>query len=48
MSKTDLSGYAVTTRYPGETEAIGEDEYRRAVQLAEQVVRWAESVVRGA
>lgn len=44
----DLSGYAVTTRYPGETEAIREDEYRRAVQLAEQVVRWAESVVRGA
>jgi len=43
-----LSEYAVTTRYPKAAHPVDEVEYRQAIQLAEGVVRWAESVVRGA
>jgi HEPN domain-containing protein len=43
-----LSEYAVVTRYPGGRVPVDEDEYRRAAALAEQVVRWAESVIHGA
>ncbi|MGH7265116.1 MAG: HEPN domain-containing protein [Candidatus Rokuibacteriota bacterium] len=48
-----LSEYAVVSRYPVSEEPVdpvrpvGEEEYRRAVELAESVVRWAEGVVRG-
>jgi HEPN domain-containing protein len=41
-----LSEFAVVTRYPGGRVPVDEDEYRRAVALAEQVVRWAERVIR--
>jgi HEPN domain-containing protein len=44
----DLSDYAVWTRYPTDESPVDEAEYRRALELAEQVVRWAESVIRGA
>ena len=40
-----LTRYAVTTRYVGLTEDVTEDEYREAVDLAERVLRWAESIV---
>ncbi len=40
-----LSDYATHTRYPGPAEAVTEEEWRQAVQLAEQVVQWAEGVV---
>jgi HEPN domain-containing protein len=43
-----LSNYAVSTRYPSPEEPVTEDEWREAVELAEQVVRWAESVIRAA
>jgi HEPN domain-containing protein len=43
-----LSEYAVTTRYPKAARPVDEAEYKQALQLAERVVRWAESVVRGA
>lgn len=43
-----LSEYAVTTRYPRAAHPVDEAEYQQALQLAERVVRWAESVVRGA
>ncbi len=42
-----LSDYAVTTRYPGAPRPVDEAEYRQALDLAERVVRWAESVVHG-
>jgi HEPN domain-containing protein len=37
-----LTQFAVETRYPGAAPAVGETEYREAVRLAEEVVRWAE------
>ncbi len=40
-----LSQYAVTTRYPGPA-ALTRDHYTEAVDLAERVVRWAESLVK--
>lgn len=49
----DLSDYAVDARYPVEDEPVdpvqpvGEEEYRRAVAVADDVVRWAEGVMRG-
>lgn len=39
-----LSHYAFATRYPGDIEEVTEEEYHRAVVLAERVVRWAEQL----
>ncbi len=41
-----LTDYAVTTRYPGENEAVGQDELQEAIHLARAVIRWAESQIR--
>lgn len=40
-----LTEYAVDTRYPGLSEDVTEDEYLEAVELAERVFRWAETLV---
>ena len=40
-----LTDYAVISRYPGDLEAIDEEEYQRAVNLAKSVVEWAESLI---
>jgi HEPN domain-containing protein len=40
-----LSGYGAVTRYPGQAVPVDEAEHRRAVELAEQVLRWAEGEV---
>lgn len=40
-----LSDYAVTTRYPGDWEPVGEDEYRQALAHAEEVWNWVVSVI---
>ena len=40
-----LTQYALETRYPGEGEPVDEEEYRRALELAEAVVHWAEEVL---
>jgi HEPN domain-containing protein len=40
-----LSQYAFATRYPGDLEEVTEEEYYRAITLAEQVVHWAESLL---
>ena len=40
-----LSQYAFATRYPGDLEEVTEEEYHRAIALAEQVVHWAESLL---
>lgn len=42
---TDLTPYAVATRYPGGDEDVERDEWREAVELASAVVRWAEALV---
>ena len=41
-----LTDYAVTTRYPGVSEPVDEEEYQGAVRLAEEVLAWAERMVR--
>ncbi len=44
----ELTDYATLGRYPnGMEEDVTEDEYRRALELAELVVRWAEEIVGG-
>ncbi len=43
-----LTDYALDTRYPGIANPITHEEYKRAVTLAERVVRWAQTQVKGA
>ena len=42
-----LTSYAMVTRYPGNRDPVDEEEHRRAVAVAETVVRWAEEVIHG-
>jgi HEPN domain-containing protein len=37
----ELSDYAVQMRYPGDYYPVSEEEYERALQLAERTLRWA-------
>ena len=37
-----LTDYAVEFRYPGNTERVEEEEYRKAICLAESVVKWVQ------
>lgn len=41
-----LTRFAVTTRYPGITEPVTEEEHNQAVTTAEAVLTWAEEQVR--
>lgn len=40
-----LTRFAVASRYPGPTEPITEDEYQRALDIAEHVVKWARDII---
>jgi HEPN domain-containing protein len=40
-----LSEYAVESRYPGVSESVSQAEYEEAVNLAEQVVAWAQEII---
>jgi HEPN domain-containing protein len=40
-----LSDYATVTRYPGDRQPVSEEEYRRAVAVAEDVVGWARVII---
>jgi HEPN domain-containing protein len=40
-----LTDYAVLSRYPGDLEPVTEKEYKDAVQLAEEVIQWAERLI---
>ena len=44
-SATILTDYAVISRYPGEYETVSQEEYKESVNLAEEVVKWAKSVL---
>ena len=35
-----LTGYAVETRYPGDYEPVDEDDYFKAIEIAEKVLTW--------
>ena len=39
-----LTAYAVETRYPGVSEDVTEEDYERALMLAERVVAWASRI----
>ena len=38
----ELTDYSVEARYPGPFEAVSEEEFLRAVKIAETVISWAE------
>lgn len=43
----DLAVYAVGTRYPGTYGDLTADDYTQAIAIAQQVVAWAEALIRG-
>ncbi len=45
LKSTQLTRFAVFSRYPGIAPSIEEREYRQAVRLAQSVVRWAERLI---
>lgn len=40
-----LTRFAVASRYPGPIEPVSEDEYRKALEIAEHVVNWAQDII---
>ncbi len=45
-SAAALTDYAVSTRYPGEVEAVTKEELKTARHIAAEVVAWAENAIR--
>jgi hypothetical protein len=45
LEAAGLSDYAVSSRYPGTSEPVENEEYREAISLAEALVYWAERVI---
>ncbi len=43
----NLTEFAVGGRYPGLTEPVTREAFEQARELAQQVVRWAESMILG-
>ena len=43
---TDLTNYAVLTRYPGEYDEITKEEYEKAVKIAKDCLDWVESIIK--
>jgi HEPN domain-containing protein len=43
-----LTPFAVEMRYPGAAPPVEEEKYREAIELAGEVVRWAEKQLRSA
>ena len=41
----ELTLYAVESRYPGILEAVEEEQYLKAVELADRVVAWVERTI---
>ena len=41
----DLNPFAFETRYPGHAPPVTNRQYRRAVRIAESVLRWAERLI---
>ena len=40
-----LTGYAVETRYPGDYEPVDEDDFRKALEIAKEVLKWVKKEV---
>ena len=45
-SSAALTDYAVSTRYPGEVEAVTKEELKTARHIAGEVLAWAENAIR--
>jgi HEPN domain-containing protein len=45
LDAAELTPYAVAGRYPGPLRPVTDEEYARALTLAERVVRWAEHAI---
>ena len=45
MEAVILSDYAVETRYPGDYEPVGEEEYLRALEIARSVCQWVVGLI---
>ena len=43
----ELSAFAFESRYPGVAREVKEEQYRRALDTADAVLRWAEEIVFG-
>jgi len=43
---TDLTNYAVQTRYPGEYDDITKEEYEKAVKIAKDCLDWVENKIK--
>lgn len=41
-----LTKYAILTRYPGFSGGVTEEDYNHAIELADRVFQWAESLIR--
>jgi HEPN domain-containing protein len=41
----ELSDYAVQIRYPGDYYPVSDEEYERALELAERVLRWVRAQI---
>jgi len=41
-----LTRYAIMTRYPHPRSVVNEEEYQRAIIIAEDVIRWCEGEIR--
>jgi HEPN domain-containing protein len=46
VAAAQLSEYATTFRYPGEEEAVSEEEYHEALRIAEAIFAWASARLR--
>ena len=42
----ELSDYAVQTRYPGDYYPVSDQEYRRALELADRVLDWVSAQIK--
>jgi HEPN domain-containing protein len=43
---TDLTKYAVQTRYPGEYDEITKEEYERSFKMARECLNWVENKIK--
>ena len=43
---TELTNYAVQTRYPGEYDEITKEEYEKAVKIAKDCLDWVENKIK--
>ncbi|NWF93353.1 MAG: HEPN domain-containing protein [Syntrophaceae bacterium] len=44
-ASAELTDYSVESRYPGPFEPVTEEEFKKALRIAEAVVAWAESQI---